>query len=552
MSLGIETEDGIPAETIRIARASFGQKNGLVKLRDEFGPLFSQADFADLYSWKGSAGVSPVILATVTVLQYAEQLSDRQAAGMANSRIDWKYVLGVALDYAGFDASVLSEFRTRLVENEASERLLEKPLRRMRAQGLVKARGQQRTDSTHVLAAIRTLNRLELVGETLRQALNQIAIEGRGWLTSWVPHEWFGRYSSRIEEAKFPQDASKRQALVQTIAEDGLGLLTALFDPTTPTYLKQLPAVHVLWRVWLEQYEVVDGTLGWRAAGNLPPAERLINSPYDPEAHFSRKRNTTWTGYKVHLSESCDEALPHLITHVETTPATEPDCQTLPKIHTALAEKQLLPAEHLIDAGYVDIHNVVESHQQHAIAVIGPMRPDSSRQARQQAGYDMAQFVVDYPAKTVTCPQGKTNALWSPSTNRAGVQSITVRFHPTDCARCPAKALCTTAQTGARGLRLQPTQEKHQTLQQARTDQLTPEFDQRYQVRAGIEGTLSQAVRSFTLRRTHFVGEAKTKLQHLAIASAINCSRLVAWFQHRPRSRTRVSPFAELALPLTV
>lgn len=547
MSLTIEVENEIPTETVQLAKACCEKKNRLVTLRDAFGALFKQEDFADLYSWKGTVGIAPELLASVTVLQHAEKLSDSQAVTMVCTRIDWKYLLGLPLNYAGFDSSVLSEFRDRLLSNGVAERLFDLPLRHMKELGLLQERGKQRTDSTHVLAAIRSLNRLELVGETLRHVLNQLAIVAPNWLTAWLPDEWLARYGSRIEEAKFPQAESQRQRLMQTIAADGQQLLTQLLNDNSPDFLKQLPVVHLLWRLWIEQYEAVEGQLCWRQHGNLPPAAQMINSPYDAEARFSRKRNTTWTGYKVHLTESCDADLPHLLTHVETTPATEPDCQTLPQIHAALAKKALLPAEHLLDAGYVDIGNVCASRTDHQVELVGPMRPDSSLQAKQQAGYDIAHFLVNYATQTVTCPQGKNSVVWSPSTNKAGLQSITVRFAKQDCGACPVSALCTSSKAGVRGLRLQSTHDKHQTLQQARVEQLTPDFEQRYQDRAGIEGTISLAVRAFTLRRTRFIGETKTKLQQLAAGSAINFSRLANWFQGRPRMTTRLSALAALA-----
>jgi len=547
MSQPVKQTNEIPEATVRVAQASFRQGTALIRLRDECGPLFAEEDFGDLYSWKGNEGISAVTLGTVTLLQYIEGLTDRQAVLMVSSRIDWKYLLGVELTYSGFDQSVLSEFRRRLIEHEAVERLFEKPLARLRAVGLVKERGRQRSDSTQVLAAIRTLNRLELVGETLRCALNQLAIEGRGWLVSWVPAEWFDRYSSRIEEAKLPSKASERQQLVETIGQDGYQLLTVLFAPETPTFLKALPAVQILWQVWLQQYEQVDGQVRWRTAGNVPPGERMLNSPYDPAARFSRKRQTTWTGYKVHLTESCDDDLPHLITHVQTTLATEPDGQTLPKIHTALAEKELLPAEHVVDSGYVDIDNVITSRQDYAIDLFGPMRPDSSWQARQQTGYDIAHFVVDWQTQQVVCPQGHTSHVWSSSTNKAGDTAISVRFHPDDCSACPVRSPCTQAKTAPRGLHLQPTQAHHELLQHNRSAQLDPAFQDRYRLRAGIEGTISQAVRALGLRRSRFIGQAKTTLQHLATAAALNCLRVAAWLRNHTRAQTRISAFAELA-----
>jgi len=548
--MNIELQE-IPEETRRIAIASFPKGNNYLRLRDESGPLFQDEAFRDLYSWKGADEVPSSYLATITVLQYAEGLSDRQAAEQVRSRIDWKYLLGVEITYAGFHYSALNRFRERLLSTGAEERLFELPLTRMRELGLVSARGRQRTDSTHVLAQIRTLNRLELVGESLRQALNEIAILAPEWLTSWVPSAWFERYGTRIEEAKLPQDESQRAALVTTIGQDGYQLLSALARPDAPPYLRESIALHVLHLVWIQQFYGPDRAGEWRKATDLPPACKMINSPYDPDAQYSRKRKMTWTGYKAHLSESCDDDRPHLITHVETTPATEPDCVTLPTIHMALAAKALLPAEHLIDAGYMNIDNLVNSRQSQQIELIGPMRPDSSRQARTQNGYDIAHFVIDWDAETVTCPQGKASTLWSPSTNKQGDDSISVRFDKQTCLACPVHQLCTTAATGARGLRLQPTQLLHDSLQQARHLQRAEHFHETYRSRAGVEGTISQATRTFELRLSRFVGFAKTRLQHLATATAINLARLNDWWLHSTRAQTRTSAFLELNLPVS-
>ena len=541
-----EMTAGIPEETRRIASASFPKGNNYLRLRDEAGPLFYEEEFSDLYSWKGTEEIPASYLATVTVLQYAEGLSDRQAAEQVRGRIDWKYLLGVEITYAGFDQSALSRFRERLVEAGAEERLFERPLARLREFGLVRGRGRQRTDSTHVLAQIRTLNRLELVGETLRQALNDLAVLAPAWLTSWVPAEWFERYGLRIEEAKLPQETPQREALAKTIGQDGYQLLSALNTPAAPASLRAEPAIQVLRMVWIQQYTGPEHGGEWRQSGDLPPASTMINSPYDTQAQYSRKRKMTWTGYKVHLTESCEEGLPHLITHVETTPATEPDCVTLPTIHAALQAKELLPAEHLIDAGYMNVANLVSSRQTQQIELIGPMRPDSSWQARTQTGYDLAHFVIDWAAQTVTCPQGHPSQVWSPTTNKHGDQSISVRFAKQDCLACPVRLACTHADTEPRGLRLQPTQTLHDSLQQARLQQQTAPFQDAYQARAGIEGTISQATRTFELRRTRFVGQAKTRLQHLATATAINLARLNDWWLHRFPEKTRTSAFLEL------
>src|SRR4051794_18036595 len=171
----------VPEATARIARAAFRKGNPLLKLRDELGSVFADADFADLFPKLGQPGLPPWRLALVTVLQFRENLPDRQAAEAVRARIDWKCLLGLELDDPGFDHSVLCEFRSRLLAGGAEERLLGKLLEACRARGLLKARGRQRTDSTRVLASIRALNRLELVGETLRAALNELATVAPDW-----------------------------------------------------------------------------------------------------------------------------------------------------------------------------------------------------------------------------------------------------------------------------------------------------------------------------------------------------------------------------------
>jgi len=486
----------IPEETIRIAQSSFPKGNGYMQLRDKYGTLYKDEDFEDLYSWKGEEGLSPAMLATVTILQYVEGLTDRDAADHVRGRIDWKYLLGEELTYAGFHYSALSEFRKRLVEADAEERLFEVPLQRMKELGLVKGQGRQRTDSTHVLAQIRVLNRLELVGETLRRALNEVAVLAPEWLKSWVSEDWYHLYGTRIEEAKLPQDKSEREALVKIIGQDGYTLLSRINESDAPEYLLNSLAVQVLRMVWIQHYYGPEQGGEWRKKEDLPPAHHMINSPYDTEAQFSRKRRTTWTGYKAHLSESCDEELPHLITHVETTPATEPDFITLPTINEALIQKGLPPKEHFIDAGYMNIDNFVTSRNSQKIELVGPMRPDTSWQTREQTGYGIAHFTIDWEAKIVTCPQGKTSTVWSQTTDKNSDETISVRFNKGECLACTARTLCTQAKSDARGLQLQPSQILHTSLQDARQYQLSDEFKELYKSRAGIEGTISQAVRS--------------------------------------------------------
>ena len=252
--------------------------------------------------------------------------------------------------------------------------------------GLLKARGRQRTDSTHVLAATRDLNRLELVGETLRAALNGLATVAPQWLRPRAPPEWFDRYAARVEETRLPKGQEARYAHAEVIGGDGYRLLEALRRDAAAAWLWQVPAVEVLRRVWLTQFYLDDGRVRWRTAADLAPAGQRINSPYDAEATFGNKRSTTWTGYKVHVTETCEPDQVHLITNVETTPAVAADVDQTAPIHTALAAKGLLPGDHLVDAGYVDVELLVGSQFEHGVRLVGPVRPDVSWQAQATRG----------------------------------------------------------------------------------------------------------------------------------------------------------------------
>jgi transposase len=180
MSLPASLSAPVPEETSRVARAAFPKGNVCMQMRDALGPIYSNPQFASLFSHTGQPAEAPARLALVLVMQFAEGLPDRQAADAVRGRIDWKYALGLELTDPGFDASVLSEFRTRLITGAVEHLLLDTLLTQLQERGLLKGRGTQRTDSTHILAAIRTLNRLELVGETMRYALNRLAVVAPG------------------------------------------------------------------------------------------------------------------------------------------------------------------------------------------------------------------------------------------------------------------------------------------------------------------------------------------------------------------------------------
>lgn len=534
----------VPEETARIARQVFPKGNRYMKLRDECGSIYRDQDFADLFPSHGQPAQCPWRLALICVMQFAEDLSDRQAAEAVRSRIDWKYALGLEITDSGFDFSILSEFRKRLVTGNSEQQLLDGLVNHLKEIGWLKAEGKQRTDSTHILAAIRNLNRLESVGETLRATLNSLATVAPDWLSEWVPREWFDRYSRPVEEYRLPKGIAARKEYAETVGQDGMQLLTIIYD-IGPEWLRQIPAVEILRRTWVHQYFVNKGQVRLRSAKDLPPAGQRYDSPYDPQASYGNKRSSTWTGYKVHLTETCDEDSVHLITHVETTQAHLSDVDQTQPIHEALSNKGLLPEVHVVDAGYVDGHLLVESAQRFGVELIGPVRPDVSWQARAPDGYDLSQFEIDWETQQVTCPQGKISKNWTSSQDAWSNDIIHARFSRTDCRLCQSRNRCTKSKGDPRCLTFR-LQAEHEAIQEIRQKQLTADWKARYNVRAGIEGTLSQGIRVFGLRRTRYIGLAKTHLQHLLTAAAMNVVRIVNWLDGLPHAKTRTSRFAAL------
>jgi transposase len=546
MSLQPQQPSAVPEETRHVARAAFPRGTLCLYIADALGPIYHDGQFVALFPGRGQPAEAPGRLALATVLQYVEGLSDRQAADAVRGRIDWKYALGLSLTDPGFDHTVLSEFRSRLVEGGAERLLLDALLQRLRDQELVKAGGRQRTDSTHVLAAVRRLNRLERVGETLRAALNELATITPDWLQALAPAVWYERYGRRVENYRLPKTDTARLELATAIGDDGQQLLAMVDAAVEQPWLVHLPAIAVLREVWAAQYLEEEGRLRWRTVAEMPPAAEQISSPYDAEARYSIKREIAWVGYKAHFTETCDPEAPHVITNVETTPATTPDDNMVAVVHQSLEQSALLPAEHLVDKGYTDSRVLVDSQQRHGVTIVGPVADDPSWQAR-SGGLTKAQFLVDWDRQVVTCPAGKQSISWLTNTWPENGMMFEARFARTDCTPCPLRMRCTRAKKEPRIIGLQA-REHYEALQAARQHQTTEEFEQSYAARAGIEGTHAQAISRCGLRRCRYIGLAKTHLQHVITAAAVNLVRIADWHSGIPPAKTRCSRFA--ALPM--
>ncbi len=557
-----------------------------VVIRDRLGEWLRDEDFAAAFGVRGRPGWAPSRLALVTVLQRAENLTDRQAADAVRVRLDWKYLLGLRAGDPGFDHTVLAEFRARVADAGLEQVVLDALLARLAGSGLVKAGGKQRTDSTHVIAAVAALNRLELAGESVRAALEALAAAHPAWLEQRVcVADFAGRYGTPMTSWRPPVSQARRDELAVAYARDGYALLGAVYDGAAPSWLRELPAVDVLRRVLLQNYtrtitqggrEVIRRREKEPEGDGLPPGHARIASPYDLDARWGVKRDTFWLGYKLHITETCDDpppctcrpgpaaqqpaaggrdhdkgcaqlVFPNLITSVATTDATVTDSQMTAPVHDTLAARNLAPGRHYLDSGYLSAALVVSALTTRGIALIGPLLADTSAQARAGNGYARADFTIDYDSKTVTCPQGKTSASWTPCTQK-GQAAAVATFSVSDCGPCPARPQCTTSGKRRRQLTVLP-RDLAEAQTAARTAETTIPFQADYARRAGVEGTMHQAA-SHGARRARYRGLPKTRLDHVYMACALNLLRLEAFWTGTPLDRQRTSHLARLELGL--
>jgi transposase len=556
-----------------------------VQVRDRLGGWLADEDFAAAFGVRGKPGWSPSRLALVTVLQRAENLTDRLAAEAVRARIDWKYLLGLALDDPGFDHTVLAEFRGRVAGAGLEQVVLDALLAKLAAAGLVKAGGKQRTDSTRVVAAVAALGRLELAGESVRAALEALAAAHPDWLAQRICVPDFARrYGTSMTSWRPPASQARRDELAVAYARDGYALLGAVYDSSAPGWLRELPAVDVLRRVLLQNYtriitgdgrEVIRRREKEPDGDGLPPGHTRIASPYDTDARWAAKRGAFWLGYKLHITETCDDpppcscrpgtaapqaaggrehgpgcarlVFPNLITCVATTAATVTDNQMTGAIHDDLAGKDLAPGRHYTDSGYLSAALLAGELTRHGIALIGPLRADTTAQGRARAGYTRAGFTIDYDTQTVTCPQGKTSSSWTPCVKKGQPMAV-VTFSASDCGPCPARAQCTTSARKRRQITVPSPGQAHAQAT-ARAAEKTIPFQAGYARRAGAEGTMHQAI-SHGARRARYRSLPKTRLDHIYMACALNLLRLQAFWTGTPLDRHRTSHLARLELSL--
>jgi len=392
----------------------------------------------------------------------------------------------------------------------------------MQAAGLLKQRGRQRTGSTHVRAAVRDLTRLELITEAVRATLEELARDAPHLLDGLVDEDWAKRYGRPVRLVSQPSRPATR---LKQAGLDAYALLQRAAAGARPPG-RQAEALR---RIFLQHFLIAGhgqahaGVRPRTEADGFPPGRLRVVSPYDVEARWGCRGDKRWTGYLIHTTETCDDDKINLVTDVATTGATSRGIQALPGIHTRLKHRRLLPGQHLADAGYTSAAQLDEAARRH-ITLIGPLKADGSWQQRTQPAFARQAFTINYDRRQVTCPNGKTSGDWLQPPAQAPY--LVVKFDRRLCDPCPDRGRCTRSREG-RTITFLP-RHLHQLQTDNRRDQQDPQWQRTYSTRSGAEGTINEFANAHHTRDCRYRGLAKTHVQHVLTAIAINVERLHA------------------------
>ena len=542
----------IPEDTLAVGRALLAEDDLYRRIGEHYATLLRDEEFADLYSSVGKPAISPALLALVLVLQATEFISDRVALHMLRTRIDWKYALHLPLTDQGFDASVLSEFRGRLARSHAHRRVFDAFLGRFRQMGLLTGRSTQRTDATMILAAVRDLNRTELIFETVRKALEEAARRAPEWTRAKVDPEWIIRYGEmkageRVSGSWGPKARGEVEAALRRAGAEARALLELMTGPGAPEGLADSDPVRMLARVWGEQFHEVDGQVEPIAWARRDGATARIATPHDPQARFRTKGSRRCVGYGLHLTETADEAGPAILVDVSVEPIGDGDTQVLPRIQHRLEQRGLRPEQQLVDSGYTSGKTLAESRAA-GTELVGPVRRDpkagpepDQEEARR---FGPSDFALDFERRVGVCPAGTRSSAWYELEKADGKGPIRVEWRREDCQMCPLRGRCVTARTEVRKeLWLDA---YHAEIVRGRQRQAGEQFRRQYRRRAGIEATFSDMMRTHGGRRTPYRGRVKSESRYLLIATAMNLRRVEGWRCGRKVLRHRTSRLGRL------
>lgn len=469
---------------------------------------FDNAQFAHLYQDGGRAPISPTLLACITILQYAFKVSDRMAVENTVMRRDWRIALGRDDSWAGFDASVLCNFRKRLVEHGCEEMIFGHVLEQMRSLGLLANRRKVRVDATALVANVATLSRADLISETLRVAVCELwdaCPELRG-------HAELARlYDKYGEEVWLGREGSGEGRLTRLGCE-GFVLLE-FFELVERPRARTLECRDLLARVLEENFERSDGDDDPRPLEGDELGKDRIVTPHEPDVRVGTKKHKSWVGNKVHLVETADTGVPNFVVDVLVTEPTVPDVNVTLKIidraREVLPEAEVL----LADSGYASAENS-EKASEHGMDLVSPPLANTSTKDI----FSAERFIIDFATRTATCPARHTTDRWYP-----GERGIRIRFRKSVCAACPLRSECTTAKDG-RSLHISLYYEQ---LMRDRARAETNDFRKLYRQRAAVEGTISQAVHQCGLRVSRYRGRLKRIFHAWMAGTALNMRRWI-------------------------
>jgi transposase len=505
----------IPEETRRLVEPLLAADSVYQLVGNQIEQIISDEDFLDMYAVEGRPAVNPMVLALVSIFQFLEKLPDRLAAEAVVMRLDWKYALRQELTWTGFHYSDLCNFRKRLLEHGREWVVFERLVAYLRERGYIRGRGKQRTDATKILGYVARLSRLELVWETIRLALGALMRADVSWVGKHVPVSFVDSYSLRRWD--FRVGEAKIQQRMREAGQEGYWLLEQV-EGHWRDELKALVEIEQLRRVLGEQFtRGEDGETKPRPPGQAKGD--VITNPHDPEVRYGYKGGQGWVGYKLQVTETADEG-PRFLTDVEIVPAMRQDNQSLAAIQDRLVERGIPPGKQYVDQAYMSGYHIADSLSK-GIDLRGYVREGNLSKPER---FRLRDFKIDIEQRQVICPAGKKQAKWVQA--RRGVNKLTayhVQFGP-QCQLCPhfGPGLCTDKPKGRHlGINIH-----HDLIQARRLEADTEAFRQEMHIRAGIEGTVSEMVRSHGLRRPRYRGTRKNQLQALFGAAAVNLKRL--------------------------
>ena len=390
-----------------------------------------------------------------------------------------------------------------------------------------------------MLSAGRELTRLELMTEAVRAVLEHLATAAPQVLDELVTAEWSERYGRQVRMCSRPSHPVARLTQVGTDADVLLERVYGGFGEQVP------PQADVLRRLLIQNFWT-DARARLRPRTEregLPPSRIRIQSPYETEARWVRRGDTRWTGYLLHVTETCDAARVNIVTDVATW-VSEADSQALPGIHARLKKRRALPAEHLVDGGYASGAALADADRKYKIALVGPIGKNSSKQAKANDGFAKQNFIIDFDRREVTCPNGKVSG--NRNETPAMAPYTVVRFGKRQCGPRPEKAKCTTGE--ARTINFLP-RRVHELQERNRDDQQDSAGRRLYALRSGAEGTIAEFTDGHRARHCRYHGMAKTHVQHVLTAIAVNIERLSqqepADTDYRPRPPTAFQQYLD-------